>query len=388
MAAHPIPAGAPSAPPSPNLPTGRTRLRDLGLCIGTLPTGALNAITDVAGVAVGQVTLLADTPHVSRTGVTAIIPHQRPDGRLWQHAVFAGFARYNGFGEVAGTHWIAETGLLASPIVLTSAFAVGAARDALLALPFAQGVDDRWHQPCVAETYDGILHDGLNAPVRREHVQAALDAARGGPVEEGAVGGGTGMMSFELKSGIGSSSRQVSCGGERYTVGVLVQSNFGNRSHLTIDGVPVGRQLPYALVDSPQRRDGAPGPDTQGSVVVVVATDAPLLPPQLNRLAHRASIGLARVGGMGNNRSGDFILAFSTANVLPFSQHGVTGGLRMLGPEDMNPLAPAAAEATEEAIVNALTCARTTSGVGGRTVHELPLPQLQAIMRAAGRAVA
>ncbi len=367
------------------LPT-RPRLRELGLASGTLPPGPLNAITDVAGVAVGHVTLLADTPHVVRTGVTAILPHLHPAGELWRHAVFAGFHRYNGFGEVAGTHWIAETGLLASPIVLTSAFAVGAARDALLALPFRHGVDDRWHQPCVAETYDGILHDGLNAPVRREHVEAALAAARSGPVEEGAVGGGTGMMSFELKSGIGTSSRQVRCAGERCTVGVLVQSNFGNRSHLTIDGVPVGRQLPYSVVDSPQRRDGAPEPDTQGSVVVVVATDAPLLPAQLNRLAHRASIGLARVGGMGNNRSGDFILAFSTGNLLPFGQHGVTGGLRMLGPEDMNPLAPAAAEATEEAIVNALTCARTVTGVAGRTVFELPLPQLQAIMRAAGRA--
>jgi D-aminopeptidase len=366
-------------------PPHRPRLRELGLRIGTLPTGPLNAITDVAGVAVGQVTLRADEPYVTRTGVTAILPHRHPEGLAWQHAVFAGFHRYNGFGEVAGTHWIAETGLLASPIVLTSAFSAGAARDALLALPFRQGVDDRWHQPCVAETYDGILHDGLNAPVRREHVEAALAKACGGPVEEGGVGGGTGMMSFELKSGIGTSSRQVRCGGERYTVGVLVQSNFGNRSHLTVDGVPVGRHLPYSVVDSPQRRDGAPAPDTQGSVVLVVATDAPLLPAQLNRLAHRASIGLARVGGMGNNRSGDFILAFSTGNLLPFSQHGVMQGLRMLGPEDMNPLAPAAAEAAEEAIVNSLTCARTTSGVEGRTVHELPLERLQAIMRASAR---
>ena len=369
-------------------PAPRARLRELGLTVGTLPTGPLNAITDVAGVAVGHVTLVADEPAVTRTGVTAIVPHAHPQGLLWQHAVFAGFHRYNGFGEVAGTHWIAETGLLASPIVLTSAFAVGAARDALLALPFRHGVDDRWHQPCVAETYDGVLHDGLAAPVRREHVEAALAAARGGPVAEGAVGGGTGMMSFELKSGIGTSSRQVRCAGTRYTVGVLVQSNFGNRSHLTVDGVPVGRHLPYSLVDSPQRRDGAPPPDTQGSVVVVVATDAPLLPAQLNRLAHRASIGLARVGGMGNNRSGDFILAFSTGNVLPFGQHGVTEGLRMLGPEDMNPLAPAAAEATEEAIVNALTCAPTMTGVAGRTVFALPLARLQEVMRAAGRGAA
>ncbi len=348
--------------------TPRARLRELGLTIGTLPTGPLNAITDVPGVGVGHVTLIEDRPHVVRSGVTAIVPQRHASGSLWRNAVFAGFDRYNGFGEVAGSHWIAETGLLASPIVLTSAFSIGLARDALLALPFTQGVADRWHQPCVGETYDGVLNDGLAAPAAA-------------PVAEGAVGGGTGMMSFEFKSGIGTASRRVRCGAAEYTVGVLVQSNFGNRSQLTVDGVPVGRHIPYTLVDSPQRREDAAPEETKGSIVIVVATDAPLLPPQLNRLARRAGIGLARVGGFGNNRSGDFTVAFATGNVLPFGQDGVVEGLRMLGPEDMNPLAPAAAEATEEAIVNALTAADTMTGVRGTTVHALPLARLRTLMQ-------
>lgn len=360
--------------------TPRARLRDLGLAIGTLPTGPLNAITDVADVRVGHVTLIEDAPHVVRTGVTAVLPFG--DTR-WQHAVFAGFDRVNGFGEVTGTHWIAETGLLASPIVLTSAFSIGVARDALLALPFLHGVPERWHQPCAGETYDGVLNDGLAAPVRREHVQAAIDSAQPGPVAEGAVGGGTGMMSFEFKSGIGTSSRVVTSAGRRWTVGVLVQSNFGNRRHLTVDGVPVGRHLGYDVVDSPQRRDVLEVPaESQGSIVIVVATDAPLIGAQLNRLARRAGIGLGRVGGYGNNRSGDFTVAFSTANRLPLRQHGVTEGLAMLGNEDLNPLFPAVAEAAEEAIVNSLTMAGTMTGVRGTTVHALPLDRLQQLVRA------
>jgi D-aminopeptidase len=369
--------------------TPRCRLRELGLHVGTLPPGPLNAITDVAGVGVGHVTLLEDQPHVVRSGVTAIVPLP---GRLWRSSVFAGFDRYNGFGEVTGTHWIAESGLLSSPIVLTSAFSIGVARDTLLALPFQQGVPERWHQPCAAETYDGVLNDGLAAPVRRAHVEAAISAAAGSasrPVAEGAVGGGTGMMSFEFKSGIGTSSRCVRAGGQPYTVGVLVQSNFGNRRHLTVDGVPVGRELGYDVTPSPQRRDDDSAEDsaheTKGSIVIVVATDAPLLPPQLNRLARRANVGLSRVGGFGNNRSGDFALAFSTANALPFEQTGVVQGLSMLAGEDMNALLPAAAEAAEEAILNSLTMAATMTGVRGTTVHELPLRKLQELMQRHGR---
>jgi D-aminopeptidase len=359
-------------------PLPRARLRELGLVVGTLPCGPLNAITDVAGVGVGHVTLIEDEPHVIRSGVTAIVPLL---GQLWRAGCFAGFDRYNGFGEVTGTHWIAEAGLLSSPIVLTSAFSIGVARDTLLALPFVHGVPERWHQPCAAETYDGVLNDGLAAPVRREHVEAAIAAAAAGLVAEGAVGGGTGMMSFEFKSGIGTASRRVRAAGQVYTVGVLVQSNFGNRRHLTVDGVPVGRELGYHVTPSPQRRDDGEADETKGSIVIVVATDAPLLPPQLNRLARRANAGLSRVGGFGNNRSGDFALAFSTANVLPFQQVGLVQGLTMLGGEDMNPLLPAAAEAAEEAILNSLTMAGTMTGVRGTTVHELPLDRLQALMQ-------
>lgn len=354
-------------------PNGRARLRELGVSIGILPTGPLNAITDVAGVGVGHVTLIADEPAVVRTGVTAIVPVL---GRLWESSVFAGFDRYNGFGEVSGTHWIAETGLLASPIVLTSAFSIGVARDALLAMPMKHGIADRWHQPCTAETYDGLLNDGLGAPVGRHHVESAVAAARIGAVDEGAVGGGTGMMSFEFKSGIGTSSRQVMVAGRHSTVGVLVQSNFGNRGHLSVDGVPIGRELGYDVVDSPQRRDDGEPEESRGSIVIVVATDVPLIPSQLNRLARRAGIGLGRVGGFGNNRSGDFVLAFSTGNALPFRQGGRVDGLSMAGNEEMNPLFPAVAEATEEAIVNALTMADTMTGFRGVTVHALPLDRL------------
>jgi len=363
--------------------SNRARLRELGLRIGILPTGPLNAITDVPGVQVGHVDVRADAPRVVRTGITVVAPFE-----FLRESLFAGFDRYNGFGEVAGSHWIAETGLLAAPIVLTSAFSIGVCRDAMLAAPFERGVPDRWHQPCVAETYDGVLSDGLGAPITRAHVNEALSSVSGGAVLEGGVGGGSGMMSFELKSGIGTASRQVRCAGELYTVGVLVQSNFGNRKHLTVDGVPVGRHLGYDIIDSPQRRDEEDRVETEGdkgSIIIVVATDAPLLPPQCSRLARRAGIGLSRVGGFGSNRSGDFTIAFSTANRLPFGQTGVTRGLAMLGPEDSNPLFPAAAEACEEAIVNALTSAETMTGVGGTTVHALPLDHLVDVMTRYGR---
>jgi D-aminopeptidase len=358
----------------------RARLRDLGLRIGRLPPGPLNAITDVAGVCVGHVDVRADEPRIVRSGVTVISPCE-----FLKESLFAGFDRYNGFGEVAGSHWIAETGLLAAPIVLTSAFSIGAARDAMLALPFERGINDRWHQPCVGETFDGVLSDGLGGPIDRSHIKEALSRAQGGAVLEGAVGGGSGMMSFELKSGIGTSSRQVRCAGELYTVGVLVQSNFGNRGHLTIDGVPVGRHIGYDVVDSPQRRDDGAVEESKGSIIIVVATDAPLLPPQCTRLARRAGIGLSRVGGYGANRSGDFTIAFSTANRLPFGQTGVVRGISMVGPEDTNALFAATAEACEEAIVNALTTASSMTGARGVTVHALPLELLVDIMSRYGR---
>lgn len=361
--------------------TKRVRFRELGLTVGVLPTGPLNAITDVTGVRVGHVTLIEDAPHVIRSGVTAILPLSLP---YWEASVFGGLDVFNGFGEVTGSHWIREAGVLSSPIVLTSTFSLGVARDTLLAHTFGKGIDDRWHQPCTAETFDGVLNDGLCAPVTRKHIEQAVDNAVGGPVAEGAVGGGTGMISFEFKAGIGTASRLAHTSVGTYTVGVLVQANFGNRHHLTVDGVPVGRHLGYEVVDSPLRR-GDEAEESQGSIVIVVATDAPLLPPQLNRLARRAGIGLTRVGGYGNNRSGDFTLAFSIGNVLPFGKQGLVQGIRMLANEEMNSLSPAAAEATEEAILNSMTGADAMRGVRGTTVHALPLPALLDIMARYGR---
>jgi len=353
----------------------RARLRDLGLRIGTLPTGPHNAITDVAGVRVGQVTLTADTPHVLRTGVTAIHPLQVP---YWEQTVFAGFHCYNGFGEMTGTHWIAETGILTSPICISSAFSIGVLRDTLLAHPDRNGIRDRLHQPLASETFDGVLNDGWHGPITRAHVEKALEVASGGPVAEGAVGGGTGMMCHEFKGGIGTSSRAIETPHGRFTVGALVQSNYGNRRDLTVDGVPVGRHIGYDVVDSPQRRD-------EGSIVIVVATDAPLLPPQCRRLAQRSGIGLGRVGGFGSNRSGDFILAFSTANRLPFHEAAIVDGLRMFPNEDLNPFFRAAAEAVEEAIINSMTMAEEMVGANGTIVRALPTELLVEIMQRYGR---
>ncbi len=354
----------------------RKRLRELGLKVGFLPTGPLNAITDVSGVRVGHVNIHSDSPRVVRTGVTAILPLEVD---YWKESVFAGFHSYNGFGEVTGTHWIRETGILSSPICLSSAFSIGVLRDTVLAHTFRNGINDRWHQPCVGETYDGVLNDGVDGPVTREHVEQAIEIAETGKVAEGAVGGGTGMMSFEFKSGIGTSSRVASCTNGDFTVGVLVQSNFGNRSQLSIDGVPIGRKIGYDLVDSPMRRDEKPSSEG-GSIVIVVATDAPLTPSQCNRLAHRAGIGLGRVGGFGNNRSGDFIISFSTGNRIPFQQDKMVEGLCMLPNEDMNPLFPAVAEATEEAIINSMTMADTMTGRDGNIVHAIPLDLLSNFM--------
>lgn len=353
----------------------RARLRDLGLSIGVIPAGPLNAITDVPGVRVGHVTVIEDRPNVLRTGVTAVHPLDAP---YWENTVFAGFHSYNGFGEVTGSRWVDEVGILTSPIVMSSAFSVGMVRDALLADPRAHGIEERLHQPMAAETFDGILNDGWHGPLDRSHVTAALDAATDGPVTEGAVGGGTGMMTHEFKGGIGTSSRVAATSHGYVTVGALVQSNYGNRHDLTIDGVPVGRHIGYDRVESPQRRD-------EGSIVIVVATDAPLLPPQCRRLAQRAGIGLGRVGGFGSNRSGDFITAFSTGNRLPFQETGVIDWLRMFPNEAMNPLFRAAAEAVEEAIVNSMTCAETMTGKDGVTVHALPLDMLVEIMTRFGK---
>ena len=354
----------------------RARLRELGIATGMLPPGPLNAITDVPGVRVGHATVVHDTPCVARTGVTAIWP-AGPD--IWSNAVFAGYHSFNGNGEMTGTIWIAEQGMLAGPICITNTHSVGVVRDAIVAYAVKHGTEQSWHLPVAAETYDGWLSEVEKFPVTADHAFAALDAATAGPVAEGCVGGGTGMICHEFKGGCGTASRRVQTAGETYTVGALVQANYGQRELLRVDGVPVGREIGRDAV--PSHRD-LPNPGG-GSIIVILATDAPLLPIQCQRLARRATVGLAWVGGIGANSSGDIFLAFSTANRVPLGKPVVD--LRMIAPDQITPLFQAAAEATEEAILNAMTAAETTTGRQGRTVHALPLDRLQDVMRRHGR---
>lgn len=350
---------------------GRARLRDLGIATGTLSPGHWNAITDVTGVRVGYATLVHDTPAVVRTGVTAIWPR---GSELWTDAVFAGIHSFNGNGEMTGWAWIVEQGLLASPICITNTYSVGVVRDAVCALAVREKVPMPWLLPVVAETYDGWLSDASSFPVTMEHAIAALDAAATGPVTEGNVGGGTGMICHEFKGGTGTASRVVQTAGETFVVGALVQANYGGRETLRVNGFPIGREIGTEIVPSPRTatRDG-------GSIIVILGTDAPLLPIQCQRLARRATTGLAWVGGIGFNGSGDIFLAFATGNHV---YHGdLVSNVRMLSPDSMNPLFQAAAEATEEAILNALTAAETMTGFAGHTAHALPLDRLVEAMQ-------
>ena len=367
----------------------RRRARDLGITIGRLPTGPLNAITDVAGVSVGHETIVSgDGPLVVgqgpiRTGVTVVCPHG--DGSLYADPVYAGYHQLNGNGEMTGIAWIDEAGLLTSPVAITNTHSVGVVRDALIAYEvdhFPAGEDElSWGLPVVGETYDGWLNDINGFHVRPEHLYAALDAAAGGPVAEGNVGGGTGMNCHEFKGGIGTSSRVVSEPHGGWTVGVLVQANYGERVDLRVDGVPVGREIGLDEIPSPWRKD-----PVEGSIIVIVATDAPLLPHQCRRLAQRATIGLARAGGNGNNGSGDLFLCFSNANRgLSLREDYAPSTVRSLPPAAMTPLFAATAEATEEAIVNALCMAETLTGVNGRTSHAIPLDRLVEVMGKYGR---
>ena len=349
----------------------RARLRELGITTGTLPPGPLNAITDVAGVRVGVATVIRDAPNVVRTGVTAIWP--RAD--IWTDYVYAGFHSFNGNGEMTGLCWIAEQGLIGAPIGIANTYQVGLVRDAICALAVREGASQDFHLPVVAETYDGWLNDVQSFPLTQEDAFAAFDSARAGVVPpEGNVGGGTGMVCHEFKGGTGTASRVVSEEGGKYTVGVLVQANYGARDLLRVDGVAVGRELGPDVVPSWRN-----APRDAGSIIVVLATDAPLLPIQCQRLARRATTGLAWVGGIGANGSGDIFLAFSTGNHV--RQRDKISEVRMLAPEAMTGLFRAAAEATEEAILNALTMAETMTGREGRIVHALPLDRLQEVMR-------
>ncbi len=365
---------------------GRVRARDLGITIGELPPGPLNAITDVAGVRVGQTTLIAGEGPLLvgrgpvRTGVTVVLPRE---GHVGTDPVFAGVHVLNGNGEMTGTIWVEDSGLLTTPVAITNTHSVGVVRDALIAYDVARGnLDSAWSLPVVAETYDGTLNDINGMHVTPEHVAAALDGATGGPVAEGCVGGGTGMICHGFKGGIGTASRALPAEQGGWIVGVLLQANHGQRRLLRVDGVPVGRLIPPEEVPTP-KMTGLAG---DGSIIVVVATDAPLLPHQCRRLAQRATIGVARAGGLGEDSSGDIFLAFSTAN-RDLAGHAANepAPVRMLPNDALTPLFEAVADATEEAILNALCAATTTTGIDNRVAHALPLDRLRQVMAAHGR---
>ena len=348
----------------------RARLRDLGIKIGRHPTGNHNAITDVPGVWVGHTTLIYDHPRIARTGVTVILPRE---GDIWKDNAFSGYHVFNGTGEMTGMHWLAESGLLCYPVVLTNTHQVGTAHEALVAYGQRTGQTDLSSLAVVAETWDGWLNDLDAFHLTHEHVIAALESAQPGPVEEGNVGGGTGMICHDFKGGIGTASRIVETPSGQFTLGALVQANHGDRYNFRVDGVPVGQELDYSQIPNPFDETTRPS----SSIIIVIATDAPLLPVQCQRLARRAALGLARVGGIGHNGSGDIFLAFATGNHLsgsgPFE-------IKMLPHHHLNPLFEAVAEAVEESILNAMTSAETMTGFRNRLVHALPLDELQRAM--------
>jgi D-aminopeptidase len=398
------------------------RARDLGIEIGLGCPGPLNAVTDVGGVRVGQATIVrGDGPLVVgegpvRTGVTVLLPH---DGEISEEPLFAGACRLNGNGELTGLEWVRESGLLGSPIAITNSHSVGVVRDALVRreVKARGGGTLFWSLPVVGETWDGYLNDIGGQHVTDEHVVEALAAADGGPVPEGNVGGGTGMVCHDFKGGIGTASRVVLCGpdvatvagdGERFTVGVLVQANHGERATFQVNGVPVGQILDAAAVRLPELPElGDPGqiagaeaigdrtavppagrsggPGGAGSIIGIVATDAPLLPPQLERIARRAGLGVAQLGAYAGNYSGDLFIAFSTANRgLPAMSYGAPSPVRvpvqMLSLSYIDPLFQAVVEATAEAILNAMLQAQTMVGRDGVTAHALDGERLAEIL--------
>jgi L-aminopeptidase/D-esterase-like protein len=357
----------------------KPRARDLGIPFDGAP-GRFNAITDVAGVEVGMTTLISGQgPLVVgqgpvRTGVTAVIPR----GKDKLNQVFAAWFTLNGNGEMTGTTWLDESGFLEGPVLITNTHSVGVVRDAVIAWQLER-MGERfptWSLPVVAETWDGDLNDINGFHVKPEHVFQALDRAASGPVAEGNVGGGTGMIVHGFKGGTGTSSRTVPIQRATYTVGVLVQANYGSRSQLTIAGVPVGKEIA-------DLKPGAGGQDA-GSIIVVIATDAPLLPHQLKRIAERATLGIGRTGGIGSNSSGDIFIAFSTANS-DAADGSAPAKLDCLPNDWINPLFTATIQATEEAIVNAMIAAETMEGVNGHVVYAIPHDRLRAILKKYGR---
>jgi L-aminopeptidase/D-esterase-like protein len=361
----------------------KPRARDLGIPFDGTP-GTQNAITDVAGVEVGVTTLISGDGPLKvgsgpvRTGVTAILPR----GKASKDQVFAGWFSLNGNGEMTGTTWIEEAGFLEGPILITNTHSVGVVRDAAIKWAVGRGQNAQpWMLPIVAETYDGYLNDINGFHVKPEHVVAALDGARGGRVPEGNVGGGTAMQCYGFKCGTGTASRKVDARFGGYTVGVLVQANHGGREQLRVAGAPVGQEIPRtasAAADDPARRADALG--ELGSIIIVVGTDAPLLPHQLKRIARRASLGLARTGSVSSNGSGDIFVAFSTANANAASAPEAAQ-VTMLSNARIGAIFEAAVQATEEAIINALVAAETMVGVDGHRSEAISHDALQQALR-------
>ena len=361
-------------------PIPRTRLRDLGFSIGRFPVGPWNAITDVAGVRVGHTTLVEGDGPLEvgkgpvRTGVTAVVPN---DDIFGQRAVAGGFV-LNGAGEVSGLTQVQEWGLLETPILLTNTMSVGKVSDAVV-----KWMTKKWPKigneedvviPLVGECDDSWLNDAVGRHVRSEHVYRAIEQAASGPVAEGSVGAGTGLITCDFKAGIGTSSRQVDIEGDVHTVGILVQSNFGVMRSLRVDGAPVGEALEPQFGE-PRREKNA------GSIITIIATDAPLLSPQLVRVCKRAALGIGRCGSFAAHGSGEIVVAFSTANVVPRVASKMTAKLEVLLDEACDPLYEAIVECTEEAIVNALCMADEMQGPTGHVAPALPLDRLSAILK-------
>lgn len=360
---------------------GKPRARQWGIPFDGTP-GKYNAITDVAGVEVGHVTLISGEKAAAiRTGVTAVWPQGKVNGN-----VPASWFALNGNGEMTGTAWVDEAGLLNGPIVLTNTYSVGIARDAVIEWgrnhfppKLTSGDDDAFGLPVVTETFDWLLNNAFAFAVRKEHVFQALDSAAGGFVAEGNVGGGTGMTCFEFKCGIGTSSRKVSLFSKEYTLGVLVQANFAARNELRVKGVPVGQKITdlMPIEASPQKKDG--------SIIVIIATDAPLLPHQLKRVAKRATIGVGNTGGTGRNSSGDIFFAFSTAIPKAGVDNGLDAWKALPADDTINALFTATIQATEEAVLNALVAGETMEGYRGNKAFAIPHERLRNLLKEYGR---
>ncbi len=362
----------------------RPRARDLGVPFDGTP-GANNAITDVKGVEVGYTTLVSGAgDRAVRTGVTAILPQ----GKNFAGRLFAAWHTLNGNGEMTGTTWIEESGGLGSPILITNTHSVGIVRDAVIEwgtkkFP-AGGYSGDFSLPVVAETWDGYLNDINGFHVKKEHVFAALDSAKSGSIAEGNVGGGTGMASHGFKAGTGTASRVIDVRFGGYTVAVLVQANYGARQFFTVSGVPVGREITDLQMKIGQQvsmNSFKKVDEGAGSIIVVLATDAPLLPHQLKRMAQRISLGIGRVGGRGENSSGDIFIAFSTANANEIGKNEGIATVQMLPNDRINMLFGATVQATEEAIINAMVAAETMKGYKGNTIFALPHDRLQEVLK-------